>query len=227
MVKGEKKSLEQIVYDKLESAILLRKLAPGTQLIETAISKQLNLSRTPIRNAINKLEQANLVEVFPNKGAYVINPSIKEVFQAYELRKELEIIAAVKALEFLTLEDFKKMEQSLEDEQSALKDKNLRDYLQANQNFHMTIVAKSGNKFLIEFISKLIRQTNVYVTLFDIFFEKHISSPIGPKEHSEIVLQLKDKNQKKLKMILTTHFENALDELSFGESKYKDIKNIF
>lgn len=227
MIQSKKKSLEQLVYDRLESAILSRKLAPGTQLVETTLSKKLNGSRTPIRNAIRKLEQANLVEIFPNRGAYVTNPSKEEILQAYDLRKDLEILAAIKALDFLTFEDFEKMERYLQDEELALKDKNLSDYLQANLNFHMTIVAKCQNKFLIEFIDKLSKQTNVYLTLFDVFFEESTSPQIGPKEHRDIILQLKQKNHEELKIILTQHFENAIANLSFEKNVYKGINNFF
>src|SRR5699024_8751411 len=100
-----KTSIHQFVYNKLKDAILTRRLAPGVQLVENTLSRQLNVSRTPIRTAIKQLSDEGLAEIIPNKGAYVINPSIEEIHQAYELRKDLEILALEKSIHLITAKD--------------------------------------------------------------------------------------------------------------------------
>lgn len=224
----KKQSVEQYVFETLERAILSRKLAPGKQLVETTISNQLNVSRTPIRNAIKRLEKVDLVEVFPNKGAFVTNPSRKEILQAYDLRKELEILAAKKAINYLTETDFEYMEACIEREKEALKERDLITYLQANRDFHMAITTKADNRFLSEFVDKLINQTNVYLILFDSFFETSTSTPVSPKEHQDIIILLRANNWEELSKLLIMHFENSIKSLSLQKvNEYKDMDEIF
>src|SRR5690625_5041604 len=202
----EKYSMKKYVYDKLKESILARKLPPGKQLVEHTISQNLKISRTPIRSAINLLETEGLVEIIPNKGAFVINPTVDEILQAYNLRKSLEIMAAELSIHNLTKKDFEEMESIIAEEKEALYNKDLNTYLEANQNFHKLITKKCENKFLVEFIEKLIRQTSIYLILFDVFFEETSPQPYGYKEHKEIIEVLKSKDITLLKKCLSNHF---------------------
>lgn len=222
----KKESIKQFVYGRLKEAILGRKLPPGKQLIEIAISQNLHVSRTPIRSAINLLASEGLVEVIPNKGAFVINPTRDEILQAYHLRKELEIMAVTMALDFIDTNDMVEMEDILSVEKKALYNKDLKGYLEANQKFHIAITKRCGNMFLIDFIKKLINQTSIYLILFDVFFEDKPSQPYGYKEHIEIIQLIKQKKRTELKACLTKHFDNATNSLDM-HTEYGDIDHIF
>jgi DNA-binding GntR family transcriptional regulator len=94
----KKVSMEENVYNHIKKAILARKLAPGKQLVENNLSNSLGVSRTPIRNAIKRLSIEGLVDIIPNRGAFVTNPTKEEMIQAYELRAKLEYIAVCQAM---------------------------------------------------------------------------------------------------------------------------------
>jgi DNA-binding GntR family transcriptional regulator len=223
----KKLSAEQFVYNTLSSAILSRRLAPGSQLVEIPISEKLKISRTPIRNAIRKLASERLVNIIPNKGAFVVNPSIDEIKQAYRLRQELEIIAAKQSIHHLDTDDYNRMKNYLNEEDRALEDRDLKRYLQANKNFHMVISEKSGNKFLNEFIERLIDETMIYLILFDSFFEGTSAIPNGPTEHKQIVSALKQKDLKKVENILKLHYENSIKSLSLQDKSYQSLEELF
>lgn len=223
---NEKKSLKQSVYNTLKNAILSRKLPPGKQIVENAISENLKISRTPIRNAINLLAADGLVEIIPNKGAFVINPSLEEVTQAYELRKDLEIMAVISALDFVEEKDFEEMESIIASERKAVASKDLKEYVKANEEFHLAITKKCGNKFLNEFIGKLINQTSIYLILFDVFFEENSIQPYGYKEHMHIIELMKVKDEDGLRDVLGKHFENAFGSLNVRE-EYEELDEIF
>ena len=223
----EKISVEQHVYNTLKSGILSRKLAPGSQLVEISISEQLGISRTPVRNAIRRLSIEGLVTIFPNKGAFVINPAKKEIEQAYNLRRDLELIAVKQAIKLLLPEDFERLRQSLDDEEIALKEKNLINYLEANKVFHMVIAEKSGNKFLTEFIERLINETNIYLILFDKFFEDQSYTPTGPIEHKKILFQLQQKELTKTETLLHLHYDNSIKNLAVQSKEYKTAEDLF
>ncbi|PAV30841.1 GntR family transcriptional regulator [Virgibacillus profundi] len=222
----ENQSIKQFVYNKIKEAILTRKLPPGKQLVEHTISRNLNVSRTPIRNAIDMLDSDGLIEIIPNRGAFVINPSIDEILQAYHLRKELEIMAVGMSINNLQKEDFIQMEGFIKEENEALHKKDVIKYLEANQNFHMAITKKCGNRFLIEFVDKLISRTSVYLILFDVFFEVNAPQAYGYKEHLEIIQLLKQKKNKDVENYLSKHFNNAIKSLDV-QTEYKDLDSIF
>ncbi|MET3697759.1 DNA-binding GntR family transcriptional regulator [Bacillus oleivorans] len=222
----EKQSIKVHVYKTLREAILSRKLPPGKQIVENVISSKLSVSRTPIRSAINQLAMEGLVEIVPNKGAFVINPTFDEILQAYHLRKELEIMAVELSLNHLKESNLKAMEKIVETEKEALYKKDMENYVKANQNFHLALSSQCGNKFLIEFIDKLINQTSIYLILFDVFFEEHSPQPYGYKEHLEIIDLIRQKNLKKLKSALSKHFDNAIKSLNI-RSDYSDLDRIF
>ncbi len=86
------------VYDALRAAILHGELAPGTALRETALAEQFHVSRTPVREAIRRLEAEGLVRVEPRRGAVVSELALDELDEIYDIRSALETLAATRAV---------------------------------------------------------------------------------------------------------------------------------
>ncbi|HLR14222.1 MAG TPA: GntR family transcriptional regulator [Bacillota bacterium] len=223
---AEKESIKQNVYNTLKKAILTKQLSPGSQLVEHTISAHLNVSRTPIRSAIQLLADEGLVEMIPNRGAFVINPTREEVVQAYELRKDLEIMAVRDSIGQFTTEDFASMELLISKEKNALKEQNFEAYVEINAAFHIALTKKCNNIFLIEFIETLIQRTSAYLMLFDRFLEETASQPYGYKEHQDIIQLLKEENEKPLIETIQNHFNNAIENLKI-QREYTNLENIF
>ncbi|GIN84493.1 GntR family transcriptional regulator [Heyndrickxia sporothermodurans] len=222
-----KNSMENQVYTHLKKAILSRKLAPGKQLKETVLSDTLQVSRTPIRNAIQKLSLEGLVDVIPNKGAFVTNPTREEIIQAYELRGKLEFMAVCIALEHFNEDDFKRINLLIEEENQVLLEKNIEKYVNANKQFHLEITRKCQNIFLNDFIETLIDQTNIYLILYDDFFENPLQKPYSPTEHKVIIDLIKQKNMAELETALRNHFNHALISVDTQYREYKELDEIF
>lgn len=87
------KPLRDVVFENLREAILEGKLKPGQRLMEVQLAEQLGVSRTPVREAIRKLELEGLVVMLPRKGAYVANMSLKDIMDVLEVRASLEGLA--------------------------------------------------------------------------------------------------------------------------------------
>lgn len=224
----KKVSVEQQVYDQIKLAILARKLAPGKQLVEFNISNTLGVSRTPIRNAIKKLSLEGLVDIIPNRGAFVTSPSKNEVIQAYELRSNLEYLAASKAMDSMTEADFLMIKEIIKTEKNTLiNNVNSEDFVNANKAFHIAITKKCDNKFLNEFIEKLINQTNIYLILYDEFFSNPGQEPYSPDEHSYILELMQNRDKAELKIALENHFQHAIKSVDFRYNGYKELDEIF
>ncbi|MFK9094300.1 GntR family transcriptional regulator [Bacillus salipaludis] len=223
----KKVSVEHYIYNHIKTAILARKLAPGKQLIENRISDTLKVSRTPIRNALKNLASEGLVDIVPNKGAFVTSPTLDEIIQAYELRGSLEFIAARKSMEYLTEKDFSTIKEIIENEKLALADKNTETFVKVNKDFHVAITEKCNNKFLNEFIERLIIQTNIYLILYDEFFNNKAQEPYSPNEHSHILSLMEQKKETELKIALENHFKHSIESVENGYNEYKELDEIF
>ena len=98
----EYKPLRDVVFENLRGAIVEGRLKPGQRLMEVQLAEQLGVSRTPVREAIRKLELEGLVVMLPRKGAYVANMSLKDLIDVLEIRASLEGLAASLAAERIT-----------------------------------------------------------------------------------------------------------------------------
>ncbi|MDR6998502.1 GntR family transcriptional regulator [Neobacillus niacini] len=223
----KEKTVEKHVYDQIRAAILARQLAPGKQLVEHNISNTLGVSRTPIRNAIKKLSLEGLVDMIPNRGAFVTSPSKEEVVQAYELRANLEYLAVRKAMFVMDENDYLTIKKIIEDEKKSLSNHNSEDFVNANKAFHIAITQKCNNKFLNDFIERLINQTNIYLILFDEFFSNPGLEPYSPNEHSYILELIQNKDEAYLKIALENHFKHSITSIDIRYSGYKDLDEIF
>ena len=96
---GEGKSLRGKVFEKIRNDILKGRYKKGDELVECTIGKELGVSRTPVREAIRQLELEGLVQLIPNKGAFVTGISVKDVMDMYQIRARLEGLCAAMAAE--------------------------------------------------------------------------------------------------------------------------------
>ncbi len=150
--KGE--SIEKSVYKFFRKAVFSGYFQPGERLIESALAERLNISRTPLREAIKRLETEGLVKITPNKGATVLKSSPEEIEEMYFIAGVLEGLAAYLNAESLSKEDIEKMreiEVVLEDEECQ------RDYerwLRLNVEFHNTYILGKKKSLLTRLLDQ-------------------------------------------------------------------------
>jgi DNA-binding GntR family transcriptional regulator len=153
----------------IQSQVLSGAVAIGTRLRQEALAEQFGVSRTPVREALRKLEATGVVELLPNRGAIVRGPSVREIREAYEVRAELEGLAAALAANRINDRDLVRLREAqrlFRDSISALiarrtstrrpwKDESV--WVRANDLFHQAILDAAGNGRLSETIADLHR----------------------------------------------------------------------
>lgn len=221
-----KKSAEQMIIDKLKQAILRRELAPGTKLVEATISEKLNVSRTPIRNAFRKLVEEGYVTLVQNKGAYVVQPDIKEIIQAFELRIELECIAVKFGLDKVTHQDILKLEDTLEEELAVYKKEDIPQYIALNKRFHMLLADRSGNKYISEFLQKVIEQIDLYLRIYDVVDTKSEEKNKSLEEHRKIIDAIRSENVAEVQSAIRSHLQSTLETLKETAEGYKSLDDM-
>jgi DNA-binding GntR family transcriptional regulator len=223
-----KETIETFIYQKLRDSILKRQLAPGNQLVESVISEKLNVGRTPIRGAIRKLAEEGLVNIIPNRGAFVIQPTKEEIVQAYELRMELEQLAARLAVPYMDENDYEEMRRLCDEEGEAIQQSDFGAYLQINKAFHMAFIRKCANMFLIDFAEKLINQTNIYLVLYEmVFYHASAQTAPGAMEHRELIQVFIERNEELAGLKVRTHIANAMHNLQVGNVQFRSLGDIF
>lgn len=190
-------------YKELRRMIMNKEFKPGQRLPEMSLAEQLNVSRTPVREALRRLASEGLVVIIPNEGARLANPSKKEIEDTFEIRAYLECLAIEKAIPRIRPLQICMLEEAIEKEENIFPEKDLEKYLEVNNAFHKTIAEASGNITLYELIVNILSRSFVYLVLFGSFFELEDNPSLD--EHMEIVKALKERDTKKAVELMRSH----------------------
>ena len=204
----EPSTMEDFVYQKLKNAIYKRYIRPNSQLVENTIGEQMGVSRTPVRGAIKRLVYEGFVRLVPNKGAFVIQPTAFEIKQAFDVRIILETMSAELACNNIKTGDVLNLKRLIQEEKKIFQKKDLNSYYSVNDNFHLTIAKASGNSILLQYVQDIINRTNVYLILFDPFYQREINPSMN--EHSRIVEALSSRDAGEAKKSMELHLNSAL-----------------
>ena len=149
------KPLGEVVFEYLRNAILAGELKPGERLMEVTIADQLGVSRTPVREAIRKLEKESFVIMIPRKGAYVADLTKKDILEVLEIRKELEGFAAYLAAERMSLSEKESLGRVVEKFNESLLNMDKKNMIESDNEFHSLIFEATKNQRLINIIYDL------------------------------------------------------------------------
>ncbi|QHT45628.1 GntR family transcriptional regulator [Bacillus sp. SB49] len=207
-------SSEERAYEKVKRAIMLKRLVPGQRITEDWVSKELNMSRTPIRAAFKRLESEKLIELVPNKGAIVYKPSNKELRDVFELRIVLETYAARLAVPKLDDAHLEQLEILLSDELETYKSKNFEEFLRVNGLIHTFLSEVSGNEFLLQEVDKLNQWSDCYLILRDEFYSTPMNEVKSIPEHRVIFEHLQERDSEAAETAIRNHLLSTLSDLS-------------
>ncbi|MCG9969022.1 GntR family transcriptional regulator [Pelotomaculum terephthalicicum JT] len=200
------KPLRELVFESLREAILLGRLKPGERLMEVQLAEEMGVSRTPVREAIRKLELDGFVVMVPRKGAYVAAITLKDIADVFEVRAALEGMAAGLAAERITEEELDQLERSLVQIRESQSGDNLNAVVEGDTAFHDIIYRASRNQQLEQIITHLREQIQR-------FRMTSLSQPGRTKfaldEHKKIVEAISDRDVEQARLLAREHIENA------------------
>ena len=154
--------LRDVVFNTLRKAILKGDLKPGERLMEIALAEKLGVSRTPIREAIRKLELEGLVVMAPRKGAKVASITERDLNDVLEVRKGMEELAIRLACERITPEQLDELDKVEKKFLNLIDSENLTELAEVDVEFHDIIYAATNNKRLIQLLNNLREQMYRY-----------------------------------------------------------------
>ncbi len=151
----QSKPLSQQAYEKIKHMIVTLELAPGSVIDEAELQENLQLGRTPIREALKRLALESLVSIVPRRGIFVTNIGINDLQRLLEVRLELETLATRLAAQRGTLEHWQQMEELVIEAQDLVPEED-NDLIRIDEAFHEIIYEASDNRFLHAAITVLL-----------------------------------------------------------------------
>lgn len=155
-------SLGNQAYQELKRIILEGQVTPGERLNEGELAKALGISRTPIREAINRLEKEGLVEIYPQRGAFVMQLSKEDIEELFLIREKLEGLAAFLAAQRIDKNGLAKLEACIQGFEEPFDERAISRYAREDFKFHQIVVLLSGGRRLHNLISTLHDHIRIY-----------------------------------------------------------------
>lgn len=215
--------LRDVVFNTLRQAILRGELKPGERLMEIQLANKLGVSRTPIREAIRKLELEGLVLVIPRKGAEVADIKEKSLRDVLEVRKALEELSVQLACEKITKEEIEELKEAAETFKKAQKTKDITQIAEADVHFHDIINTASGNQKLIQLLNNLREQMYRYRLEY---IKDEDKRQILVVEHEHILAAIKTRNIAEAKNAAREHIDNQEITVSKNIKEQEDVQPV-
>ncbi|MFB5195928.1 GntR family transcriptional regulator [Neobacillus sp. KR4-4] len=203
-------NLNERVYVHLREKIINNVLKPGSKIEYDQIMVELGISRTPLRDALNRLQHDKLVEVKPRSGTYVGIPTPKDIKEVYDVRKSLETLAIANAAKTITKEQCQALFDEADQVESELKKGNVEPFFLSDRHFHQKIIYQSDNSRLIEIMNSL----EVQVRWFGIIMTINHERPFRANAmHREIVQAIYDRRVDDAKRLMEQHIDEVREDI--------------
>lgn len=200
--------LRDVVFNTLRQAILRGELKPGERLMEIQLANKLGVSRTPIREAIRKLELEGLVLMIPRKGAEVADITEKSLLDVLEVRRALEELSVQLACDRITKEEIQELHTAAEGFKKTLKSKDVTEIAEADVKFHDVIYLATKNPKLIQLLNNLREQMYRYRVEY---LKNEEVFPQLIQEHEDLIEQICKRQKEKAAEIICKHIDNQVD----------------
>lgn len=197
--------LRDLVFTTLRQAILKGELLPGERLMEIQLAEKMGVSRTPIREAIRKLEREGLVIMVPRKGAEVAGISEKMLRDVLEVRMTLEKLALRLAFKRQGTDLIEKLESAEQAFQDAIEGEKLIDMAEADEHFHFLIYEAADNDKLRELLNSL--KENMYRYRLEYLKDENYRRSLM-EEHNAIIEAFRANDLEKGLEVTDTHIAN-------------------
>lgn len=194
--------LRDVIFNTLRDAIVTGDLKPGERLMEVELAEQMGVSRTPVREAIRRLETEGLVTMTPRKGTHVAELTTKDIIDVLEVRAALDGLATELAAMNVRPEHLRQLENIHKQYVAALQKENLAMAIKKDVEFHDAIYNASGNSKLMNVAGNLREQ----IYRFRVLYMKDFSNAADVlEEHQNILNALSDKNREKAAILAKEH----------------------
>lgn len=204
---AKKKNLTEIAYDTIKQQILENHIRPGTMLSEKSIAAELGMSRTPVREALKMLKSEDFLDIKDGVGSYVKTITRKDIEDAYEIRRSLEILAARTSIQRFSDQELDELEEKfveIREKYNRGFSLSVEEYAETDWMLHDMIVKKSENKY----VERVTNEISSILRRYQFMSVKSFgNAKTSIEEHLEILHCIRRRDLHGLTGILTKHIE--------------------
>jgi len=194
------------IYDRLKDAIITGSLQPLERITENRVAADFGLSRTPVREAFQRLEKEGLIQVVPKRGSFVSRPTIEDILEIYQMRTPLEGTCARVAAERIEDDQLALLERLVRVEQARGSGRSPERSLRASAQFHATIYACSRNQRMANLLMDLQNQVHRVRALWP---STAVRLNDTWMEHAQILAALRARDPHEAERLMIEHMERA------------------
>jgi len=192
------------IYNAIVDAILNRQLTPGTRLIEAPLCQAFGVTRGVLRRVFVKLAHDKVIEIQPNKGAFVYKHSVAETKEIFEARSMLEIATVKKLAQKYQSLDFSELRTLVDQESHERLAGNWAEWIKLSGEFHLKLIAANQNSIMNSYLQTLIARTSLLIGLYEI--PKH--NNCSANEHRAILNAIEQGNEELATSLMEAHLEH-------------------
>lgn len=193
------------IVDAITTAIVERRLMPGTKLAEQKLADIFAVSRTVVRQALNQLSRDRLVTLTPSRGAFVATPSVEEARQVFEVRRMLESAMVRQLCTTLTAAQIARLRQHLKHEREAVARTDVPGRTRLLADFHIVLARTLGNEVLAQLLADLLSRSS----LIALMYQSAHSAEHSYGEHVAIVDALARRDSRAAQRLMEAHLQNV------------------
>lgn len=208
---GEEIGEEEIV-ERIFEAIIDQRLPPGTKLSEAALCEAFGVGRMRIRQSLLLLASREVVELQPNRGAFVASPSADQAREVFETRLMIEPNVARHAVERATAEDLSMLERHLRLEHEAHHGNKRRDAIRLSGQYHVLLAEIAGNSVALRMVKELVTRTSLIIGIFG---SPGVSN-CRDEDHEDIFAAFRTRDGDRAAQLMSSHLRHIQDHLELG-----------
>jgi DNA-binding GntR family transcriptional regulator len=219
-----KKDAPMDAYRQLFDGILSQRLAPGTKLNEVELTLLFSVSRTLIRQALQRLQLEQVVEIHKNRGAFVAAPTPELAEQILLARHTIELAVVKLACQRCTVADVQQLQKMIDLEQSAIDQGDMATALRRSGEFHLQLAIVAGNQPFVHALRGLISQTSLIITMYS----HGGGNACARDEHSQLLEAVKLGDEQQGQELMAHHLGHIAQGCDFNQSpQVANVKGAF
>jgi DNA-binding GntR family transcriptional regulator len=204
-------AIDQDIFERVQGAILEQRLPPGTQLTEERLSEVFEVSRARVRRVLLRLAESKCVVMRPNRGAFVAQPTPKEVHDVFVARRVLEAQIVREVVTRFTPDARKRLEHNLDMEREAHEQHRAHAAIRLSGEFHLLLADIAGNEVMARFLYDLVAHTSLAMALY----EDSTRPACGEDEHEQLLEAIAEGHTDEALELMDTHLREIEDWLQF------------
>jgi len=220
----ERENTHDEIYERIYAAILEHRLPPGTKLVEERLADIFGTSRARIREVLARLAHEQIVELYPQRGAYVAKPSVEQARDVFEARRLIEPAVLRRLIETLTPEKLARLRQHQDLELDARRRDDKRAVIRLSGEFHSLAAELAGNSAL----ARNMRELSVLTCLMIFLYDAPTATSCRADEHSQIIEAIAKRDAVRSERLMLLHLDHIESSMKLDlATEAVDLEAIF